>query len=793
MAGVKAPPATDVTAVPALDELREVSRSVKRVESVEKVTGSAEYIHHLRLPRMLYGKIVRSTIPHGRVVSVDASAALAVPGVHRVVSGADVLTLVKNPHYGPAFHDQPILAVDKVRFVGDPVAVVLAADPHVAEAAADLVEVAYEMLEPVFDEVAAAQPGAPIVHERLQPAGTFTDLKYLVGRSGTNVALDAHVRHGDADGAFALADRIFEGTYRTGQVMHTPLEPLVSVAESRGRDELTIHTSSQSPSFVRMEVSRLLGWPENKVRVRTAYLGGGFGAKLYIKLEALVAVCALLVGRPVKIALTMEEQFLMITKHGTTVMIKSGVTRDGKIVARRTETYWNGGAYADIGPRVTQKSGFTASGPYDIEHVAMDSYACYTNLPPAGALRGFGIPQLVWAYESHTEEIARELGIDPVEFRLRNALRDGRPHATGTIMENARIVDAIELVAKRLDWGQPFERGTGPVRRGRGIAVGFKASISPTTSVAILNVYGDGSCGLHCGTVDMGQGSDTAMAQIAAEALGIRTEEVRVLHPDTDMTPYDMATLGSRSTYHMGNAVRLAALDARRQLIALAAQTLGVAEGELDCRDGVVSARDGRRQTFREIFVERFGMQAGNVVGFGTFAPEYEKADPLTGQSAHITPFWMVGATGIELEVDTETGRITVTRLVTAGDVGRAINPAIVERQLDGAAIMQLGATLFEQMVFDGGQLVNASLADYKIPGIHDVPAHIASDLIEVPHPHAPYGAKGVGESGTFGVSPAVANALADACGVRIRELPITPERVLRAIRAQRGDPLEDA
>ncbi|HYZ16511.1 MAG TPA: xanthine dehydrogenase family protein molybdopterin-binding subunit [Candidatus Acidoferrum sp.] len=792
MAGVKTPPATDVTTVPKIDALREVSRNVKRVESVEKVTGSAEYIHNLRLPGMLYGKIVRSTIPHGRVVSIDASAAQALPGVFRVITGADVLTLVKNPHYGPAFHDQPILAVDKVRFVGDPVAVVLAGDPHVAEAGADLVEVEYETYEPVFDEVAAAKPDAPLVHETLKPAGTFTDLKYLAGRSGTNIALDAQVRRGDVDAAFASADRVFEETYRTGQQMHTPFEPMVSVAESRAREELIIHTSSQSPSFVRMEVSRLLGWPENKVRVRTAYLGGGFGAKLYIKLEAMVAVCTLLARRPVRIALTMEEQFLMITKHGTTVKIKTGVTHDGKIVARRTETYWNGGAYADIGPRVTQKSGFTAAGPYDIENISMDSYACYTNLPPAGAFRGFGIPQLVWAYESHTEQIARELGLDPVEFRLRNVLRDGRPHATGTIMENARIADAIEAVAKRLDWEKPFDRGTGTIRRGRGIAVGYKASISPTTSVAILNVYGDGSCGLHCGTVDMGQASDTAMAQVAAEALGIRTEEVRVLHPDTDMTPYDMATLGSRSTYHMGNAVRLAAEDARRQLVALAAQTLGVPEGELVCKDGVVSAPDGRSKTFREIFVDRFGMQAGNIVGVGSFAPPYEKADPQTGQSPNITPFWMTGATGVEIEVDTETGRITVTKLVSAGDVGRAINPAIVLRQLDGAAIMQLGATLFEQMVFDGGQVVNASLADYKVPGIHDVPRDISSSLIEIPHPHGPYGAKGVGESGSFGVSPAIANALADAVGVRIRELPLTPERVLRAIRSKSGDPLEE-
>jgi CO/xanthine dehydrogenase Mo-binding subunit len=488
----------------------------------------------------------------------------------------------------------------------------------------------------------------------------------------------------------------------------------------------------------------------------------------------------------------MEEQFLTITKHGTTVKIKSGVTKDGTVIARRCETWWNGGAYADIGPRVTQKSGFTASGPYDIENVALDSYACYTNLPPAGAFRGFGIPQLVWAYECHSEEIARELGIDPLAFRLKNALRDGRPHATGTIMENARIVDVLQSVARRMAWEKPFDRGSGTVRRGRGIAVGFKASISPTTSVAMLNVYGDGSCALHCGTVDMGQASDTAMAQIAAEALGVRTEDVRVLQPDTATTPYDMATLGSRSTYHMGNAVRLAAEDARRQLVALAAGTLGVNQDDLAWADGTVRAPDGRTKTYLEILADRFGMQAGNVIGIGTFTPPFQKAD-ADGQSAQITPFWMVGASGVEIEVDTQTGRIVVTKLITAGDVGRAINPAIVERQLDGAAIMQLGQTLYEQMVFDGGQVVNASLADYKIPGFHDVPLEIGSDLIEVPHPHAPYGAKGAGETGAFGVSPAIANALRDAVGVRIRELPLTPERVLRAIRSKSGDPLEEA
>src|SRR5213079_2372192 len=310
---------------------------------------------------------------------------------------------------------------------------------------------------------------------------------------------------------------------------------------------------------VRIEIARLFGWPENRVRVKVPYLGGGYGSKVYVKVEALVAALAMLVRRPVKIALTMEEQFYMITKHPTTFRIKSGVDKDGRVIARACEVYWNGGAYADIGPRVTQKSGFTAAGPYDIEHVAIDSYALYTNLPPAGALRGFGIPQLVWAYECHTDMMARELGIDPVEFRRRNLLREGRPQATGTLMRDAAIEKVLERTAELMDWRKPFDRGSGTVRRGRGIAIGFKACIANTTSLAAVNVNADGSCTVYVSTVDMGQGSDTAMAQIAAEVLALPAEAVTVVHSDTDVTPFDMATLGSRSLFHTGNAVKLAA------------------------------------------------------------------------------------------------------------------------------------------------------------------------------------------------------------------------------------------
>ena len=645
----------------------QVGRSLPRLEARAKVTGRADYVHNMRLPGMLMAKVVRSTVAHGRIVSIDISAALELEGVFAVYTGEDIQKIIPEPYYGPAFHDQPILALGKVRHVGEPVAVALAKDAHVAERAAQLVEVVYEEMPAVFDEVEAMNSKA-VVHEVLKPAGTFPDLKHLHGKKNTNIALDFHLKRGDPEAAFAGAAHVFEHEFHTQQVMHTPLEPMVSVAEPT-RDGLTIHTASQSPSFVRIEISRLLGWPENKVQVKVPHLGGGFGAKLYIKLEALVAALALMTRRPVKWSLTMEEQFYTISKHATTFRIKSAVDAAGKITGRRCDVYWNGGAYADIGPRVTQKSGFTAPGPYDIENVAIKSYSLYTNRPPAGALRGFGIPQLVWAYESHTDLIARELNIDPVEFRRKNILREGRPQATGTTMKDAAIDLVLEKVAERMNWSAPFDRGSGTVRRGRGIGIGFKASISPTTSVAFVNIYADGSCALYMSTVDMGQGSDTAMAQIVAEVLQVQAENVRVIHPDTDVTPYDMATLGSRSTFHMGNAVKLAAEDAMQKLEAMA-RSVGIPEGS--------------NLETREIFKKKYGMQAGNVMGVGSFIPTYKSPNSVTGMSDNITPFWMIGGTGVEIEVDTETGHVKLTKLINVADMGRPLNPHIVETQLSG-------------------------------------------------------------------------------------------------------------
>jgi len=763
----------------------EVGRSRPVLEARSKVDGSVDYVvNHVRA-RMLHGAILRSTEPHAIVDEIDTAAAQACTGVTAVITGRDVAEVIKDPYHGPAFHDQPILALDKVRYVGEPVALVLADRQHIAAAAAELISVRYRELPPVFDAITACETGAPLVHASLRPGTAFADLRHLAGVSGTNVALHSRVRHGDLDAGWAASARVFEHEYETQQVMHAPLESHSAIAEFVASDRLEVESSTQSPSFVRLELARLLGWREAQVRVITSYLGGGFGAKLYMKLEALATAAALIARRPVRIAISMDEQFFTISRHATTTRIRTGVDETGKLLARSVDIYWNGGAYADIGPRVTQKSGFVAAGPYRIDGVQIDSRAVYTNRTPAGAMRGFGVPQMVFAHESHTDEIAATLGIDPIEFRRRHILTENDEHATGTQLESAATLEVLELLETKMRWSQEFDHGTSPLRRGRGVAMALKAVVTPTTSVATVSLAGDGSLTLHQSTVDMGQGSSTAMAVIVGETLGVSPESVVVLTPDTDTTPYDMGTLGSRSTFHMGNAVLAAALDLRRQLTALAADITGREPGEIALSPGRLGGL-----TFEDIMSARHGAQAGTLVGYGTYTPEHTKPDSATGQSPNITAFWMAGAAGAEISVDVETGRIHVERLVCVADLGVALNPDAARRQLSGGAIMQLGMTLTEEMRYEDGQLTNPGLGFYKVPTALDAPQDVDIGLVERPHPRGPYGAKGVGETGTFAVSPAVANALADATGVRLRSLPLTPERVLRGLHEKTGGAL---
>ncbi|MSP45111.1 MAG: xanthine dehydrogenase family protein molybdopterin-binding subunit [Xanthobacteraceae bacterium] len=753
----------------------QVGRSVPRLEGRDKVTGRAEYTHTMQVPGMVHAKLFRSTVAHGKIKSIDTSAAKKLPGVLHVVTVDDVMKVLKSPYYGPAFHDQPILAHEKVRFVGEPVAAVIATDPHIADQAVQLITAEYEELEAVYDEVDALTSKV-YVHDVLKPAGTFADLKHLKNAKDTNLALDYRLRRGDFDKAYAAAAHKFEHEFKTQKVLHLSFEPFACIADYKDT-HVTLYDSSQGPSFVRTEIARLLGWPENKVRIKVPYLGSGYGSKLYIKLEALALALSMIARKPVKVAYTFEEMFYQITRHPSTFRIKSGVDKDGKIVARKCEVYWNGGAYADIGPRVTQKSGLTAAGPYDIDNVWIDSYALYTNVTPAGALRGFGVPQLVWAYEGHTDMMARALKMDPVDFRRKNIAREGRPHTTGQMLKDSPIEPVMDKVLERMNWSQPFDKGSGTVKRGRGFAIANKAVISPTTSVAIVNVSADGSTTLYCGTVDMGQGSDTAMAQMVGEVLNIPAESVRVTPRDTDVTPYDMGTLGSRSLFHMGHAVKRAAEDARDKLKALAKE---------------VGEPEGSNIPIADLFQKRYGMQAGNVIGSGIYKPDYTPPAPGTGQSPNVTPFWMVAGAGAEIEVDTETGHVKITKLINVVDCGKAINPKSVETQISGAALMHLGFTMFEKMHIDGGQVTNASLADYKIPGFHDVPAVMENIYIEHDQSNGPFGAKGVGEVATFCVGPAIANAIDDAVGVRLMEMPLNAEAVYRALRIKQGKPLEN-
>lgn len=768
-----------------------IGKSLPRVEGKAKVTGKVEYVMNMVMPEMLHIKILRSTVPHGLIKSIDKTEAEKIPGVLRVITGEDLKTMDINHYYGPAFRDQPVLAMDKVRYVGDPVAAVVAESVEIASRAVNHIEVEYEELEPVFDVLESMKEGAPIVHKTIRPAGSFADLKSLLPKSGSNICLHYKLRHGDLEKGFEEADHIFEDTFTTPAAVHLPMEQHVALAYMDSEERMNIWTANQSPSFVRSEVSNVLKYPESKVRVRVPYLGGGFGTKLYVKIEALVAVVALIMKKPVKLALTMEEVFITLTKHATVFTLKTGVTNDGRIVARQCNVVWDTGSYADIGPRITQKSGFTAAGPYDIPNVHIDSYCVYTNNAPAGAFRGFGVPQLVWAYESQMDIIANKMGWDPLEFRKSLVLTEGKVHATGQIIRSVGLDKVLEELDRSLDWKNNEENKPTINKieknkvRAKGMAIGIKAVLTPSISGAIVTLFSDGSASVYSSTVDMGQGSDTILGQIAAEVLGLPREKVRVVHPDTDVTPYDTITAASRSTFYMGNAIYNSAQDIKRQLLNYVSEKFQVNQEQLELKDEKVYVVGDQEKSIsiKEIIKGIYHMPAGSIIGSNVFESHYQSPDPETGQSEDIAIFWFPGGTGVEIEVDIDTGKIDVLHLVSVGDVGKAINPFNVHQQLYGAAIMQLGQALFEECKYDYGQMVNSSMADYKVPTFKDLPQKSETVIVEVPHPEGPFGAKGVGETASFGVQPAIANALYHALGVRIKDMPLTPERVLKAIK----------
>ena len=766
-----------------------VGQSVYRKDANPKVTGRALHVGNIEMPGMLQVAVLRSPYPHARIRRIDKSRAEALAGVAVVLTGADIARMPGvDPHFGPAFRDQPILAVEKVCHVGDPVVAVAALDGRTAEDALQLVEIDYEPLPAIFDVLDAVKKDAPLVHAQHRPAKAFADLAHVKAGEQSNICYQFRLRAGDVEAAFAEADRIFEDTFTSPPAQHMPMEPHVTLAYLDEHDRLNIWTASQSPSYVRTEIATTFGIPMHRIRVRVPYLGGGYGAKLYAKLEPLVTALALITKKPVRYALTREEEFLTITKHKVVTKIKTAV-KNGAITARKCEVYWDTGAYAEIGPRIGHKSGYTSAGPYKIPNVWIDSYCVYTNKVPAGAFRGFGVPQVIWAYDSQTDMIARALGADPVEFRLQPALDEGEKFATGTVVRSFGIKEAIRQAAQAIDWSKPKEARSGVKQRGRGIAAGVKAVLTPSISGAIVILNADGSANVLSSTVEMGQGSETTMSQIVAEELGISADRVHIVQPDTDVTPYDTITAGSRSTYHMGNAVRLAAAKVKAQLCDVVAAKLEVDPEDLTAGKGRIYVRglEERGMSVGEIFLAKFGSLGTTLAAEAVCQPTAAHMDPETGQSEKCTEYWFPSATSAEVEVDTETGQVTVLQLYSVGDTGTAINPRHCEQQLQGAALMHLGLTMFEEMIFDEGQLINGSLLDYQVASIKDMPQWVRPIVVQVPHEDGPFGAKGAGETGALTVAPAIANAIEDAVGVRIRDLPITPERVLRALADKNG------
>ncbi|MBI4444867.1 MAG: xanthine dehydrogenase family protein molybdopterin-binding subunit [Acidobacteria bacterium] len=765
-----------------------VGKSVPRLERVTKVTGSLKYLGDVDLPGMVHGKILRSTMAHATIERIDAAAAAKLPGVVAILTRDDVIGNPHyNSHYGPILKDQPVVALDRVRYVGDPVAVVAAITPAIAEEAVELIEVDYQPLPVLLTPEEAMAEGVPLLHEGVQkPKHGFADVQDVGPVAGTNICNRFQLRKGDIEKGFAESDYIFEDVFTSPTTQHAALEPLTAAAQLDSTGRLTIWSTVQNPFVIRDEMAELFNLPLSMVRVIALHLGGGYGSKLYLKLEPIVAALALKARRPVMITLTREEVFLTITKHAARIHIKTGVKKDGTIVARDCRVHLNTGAYAEIGPRVAKKSGYTAAGPYVIPNVNIESCLLYTNTVPAGAFRGFGVSQSTWAHESQTDMIARALNLDPLELRLKNLLDEGKEFVTGERIHSFALKECLQKVAAAIEWGKKVEPREPFRAAGKGLACLIKSTLTPSMSSASVRLNEDGSAHVYVGTVDIGQGSDTAMAQIASEELGIPIEQVLIVHSDTDLTPYDQSTSSSRSTFHTGRAVQLAAQEVKRELACMAAPIFRVSPEDLIFENQAVRLKSGpgsEALAFRDLLVRHFGINGANLMGHGIVRTRSvdEKGGP------HTSSFWFAGATAAEVEVDTETGRVRILRYATAADVGKVINPLHCEQQLRGAAITGIGQALLEELVYQGGVPINPNFLDYNLPRFLDIPERLIVILVERPHPDGPYGAKGVGETAVIPAAPAIANAIEDAVGVRIKDLPITPEKVLRALQEAAG------
>ena len=754
------------------------------LKSREKLTGQAAYTDDLYRPNLLYGAILHSPCPHAQIVGYDIGRAKALPGVCTVVTGDDI-----GRHYmGPFIKDEPALAKDKVRYIGEPVAAVAAVDIDTARHAVRLIDVAYEELPSVFDPQEAARPDAPLVHEKLADY-----VKTFQCERGGNIMATVAMAEGDVDKAWAECDIIVEGVFETQAQSHAYIEPSSALAEVDTNGKLTVWSGNQSVFRVQANIAETLALPMSRIRCVTPRVGGAFGGKMESTVQPLTALLALKAHKPVRVTLTREEEFEMVrSRHPARIWMKTGARKDGTLVARDVDILLDAGAYADDSPGVAGFGGLISRGPYRVPNVRVRSRAVYTNKLRAGAFRGFGGPQTCFAGETQIDEIAEKIGMDPIDLRLKNAIKPGEKFLLGQKLVSGGMIECLERVREVSDWAAK-RNSTSAARPGfrRGIGIAASTHISGLLAAgAIVRIVEDGTAVLSTGAVDNGQGSDTALVQIAAATLGLRVDQISYTTPDTDASPYNWGTTASRVTHTAGRAVKAAALQAVEQLKKIASDIFecGLADVELrpGGRVGVVGI-PGKELTFAEISGRAHWVAGGPVVGLNSFVYDGEGFDPKRSMILGF-PFgrmgaWIFAAQAVEIEIDERTGKITPLAVWSAHDVGKAINPGAVEGQIEGGVVQGLGFALFEEMVWDGGKLANPSLMDYKIAGAPDVPLDIHPIIVEKPEPDGPFGAKGIGEPPIVGVAAAINNALASALGMRLDKLPMTPERVSQALK----------
>lgn len=734
-----------------------IGKPILRKDAPGKVSGEARYVDDLSLPGMIYGKVLRSPHPHARIRSLDFSRAVEQPGVLAVLAARDIPGANS---LGAIIKDQPILCGDVVRYVGDAVAVVAAETERAAEEALAQIVVDYEVLPAVLDPLKAMEPGAPSVH----PAG--------------NIGTHFKARRGDVEAAFRDAAAVVERRFFTQRIEHAYMEPEGAVAAVDPQGGITIWSSTQYPHRDREEVSRMLGLPQSRVRVHQMTTGGGFGGKLTPHAQCCAALIAWKTGRPAKVRHQRDESIIASHKRHPYVMdLKLGATKEGKLLAIEATLVGDTGAYLYEGRAVITKSVTHITGPYYIPNVRADGYAVFTHTVPCGAMRGYGIPQIAFALESLMDELATRVGLDPVELRMRNALDTTLPTATGQVLRaSVPFKEMLERTKRAAESFKPL-LADAPKGKRRGIGVGCSTrsigSIRKSSrSTAVVTLSPDGSATVVCGHVDLGQGSDIMMAQVASEVLGVDVDRIQLVTNDTAISPDCESTSASRVTYLSGNAVRLAAEKVRRQVLELASRDLECGPEDLRLVGGVVAYRE-RGISLAELFGRH---TLHTVTAVADFMPETEPLDPETGQGSAAGTY-SFSAHAALVDVDEGTGQVRVLRYFALADVGRTINPLAVEAQLRGGVMMGIGYALTEEVKVEEG-VTNPSFATYLIPTTFDLPEDISVGIVEDPEPTGPFGAKGFAEGTLDPVGAAVANAVSHAIGVRVTRLPMTGERV---------------